>query len=89
MTGERLVWLRATGSTFVSQLIDSYVVLIIAFYVGANWSLSMVLAIGTVNLLYKFIVAILLTPTIYLAHGIIDRYLGKELSDKMKAEAAA
>ncbi len=88
-TGERMVWLRATGSTLVSQFIDSYVVLIIAFYVGADWELSMVFAIGTVNLIYKFIVAILLTPTIYLAHGIIDRYLGKELSDKMKAEAAA
>jgi len=88
-TGERMIWLRATGSTLVSQFIDSYVVLIIAFYVGADWELSMVLAIGTMNLIYKFIVAVLLTPTIYLAHNIIDRYLGKELSDKMKAEAAS
>lgn len=88
-TGERMIWLRATGSTLISQLIDSYVVLIIAFYIGADWDLSMVIAIGTVNLMYKFIVAVLLTPVIYLAHSIIDKYLGKELSDKMKAEAAA
>ncbi len=88
-SGDRMIWLRATGSTLVSQFIDSYVVLIIAFYIGAEWNLSRVLAIGTVNLIYKFVVAILLTPTIYLAHGIIDRYLGKELSDRMKAEAAA
>ncbi|MEM9548162.1 MAG: queuosine precursor transporter [Bacteroidota bacterium] len=88
-TGERLVWLRATGSTFVSQFIDSYVVLIIAFYYGADWELSRVFAIGTVNLIYKFVVAVLLTPTIYLAHAMIDNYLGKEVSNAMKAEAAA
>jgi len=88
-TGERMVWLRATGSTLFSQFIDSYVVLIIAFYVGADWNLSTVFAIGTVNLIYKFLVAVLLTPTIYLAHYLIDKYLGKELAEKMKAEAAS
>lgn len=87
-TGEKKVWLRATGSTLVSQFIDSYVVLIIAFYIGSDWDLSRVLAIGTVNLVYKFVIAILLTPMIYLAHDVIDKYLGKELSDKMKTEAA-
>jgi len=88
-TGEKMVWLRATGSTLVSQFIDSYVVLIIAFYIGADWDLSLVFAIGTVNLIYKFVVAIVLTPVIYLAHEIIDRYLGEELAQKMKDEAAA
>jgi len=88
-TGESKVWLRATGSTLVSQFIDSYVVLIVAFYIGSDWNLSLVLAIGTVNLIYKFMIAILLTPIIYLAHDVIDKYLGKELSDKMKAEAAS
>src|SRR5688500_16281644 len=33
-TGENRIWLRATGSTLVSQLIDSFVVLFIAFYLG-------------------------------------------------------
>jgi len=89
LTGESKIWLRATGSTIVSQFIDSYVVLIVAFYIGADWDLSRVIAIGTVNLMYKFVVAILLTPVIYLAHHWIDQYLGKETSDKMKAEAAA
>lgn len=87
-TGERMVWLRATGSTLVSQFIDSYVVLIVAFYVGSDWDLHRVLAIGTVNIIYKFIIAILLTPLIYLAHELIDKYLGKQLSTAMKAEAA-
>ncbi|MDH3708949.1 MAG: queuosine precursor transporter [Cyclobacteriaceae bacterium] len=89
LTGEGKVWLRATGSTLVSQFIDSYVVLMIAFYVGADWDLVRVLAIGTVNYLYKFSLAILLTPMIYLGHFLIDRYLGHELAHKMRKEAAA
>ncbi len=88
ITGENKVWLRATGSTLVSQFIDSYVVLIIAFYFGANWDLGMVLAIGTVNYIYKFMVAILLTPVIYLAHSVIDSYLGETLAEEMKSSAS-
>ena len=83
-TGEGKVWLRATGSTIVSQFIDSYVVLIIAFYLGADWDLIRVLAIGTVNFFYKFSMAILLTPVIYIAHYLIDGYLGKEKAQEMK-----
>jgi uncharacterized integral membrane protein (TIGR00697 family) len=86
-TGEKKIWLRATGSTLVSQFIDSYVVLVIAFYIGADWDLVRVLAIGTVNYLYKFTLAILLTPFIYLGRFFIDRYLGKKLAAEMKLEA--
>jgi uncharacterized integral membrane protein (TIGR00697 family) len=86
-TGESRIWLRATGSTFVSQFIDSYVVLIIAFYIGADWDLSRVLAIGSVNYIYKFALAILLTPLIYFAHYMIEKYLGHTLADKLKKEA--
>lgn len=86
-TGEQKVWLRATGSTLVSQFIDSYIVLLIAFYIGAGWSLERVIAIGTVNYIYKVVMAIGLTPVIYLAHNTIDRYLGKDLADKMKESA--
>lgn len=87
-TGSSKIWLRATGSTLVSQFIDSFVVLLIAFYFGAGWDLSLVLAIGLVNYIYKFTVAVFLTPLLYLLHSIIDRYLGKELSDKLIEEAA-
>lgn len=86
-TGEKSVWLRATGSTLVSQLIDSFVVLFIAFYIGGGWDLSTVLAIGVVNYCYKFIVAVLMTPIIYLVHGWIDNYLGEELSRDMRMAA--
>lgn len=84
-TGERALWLRATGSTLVSQLIDSFVVIFIAFYLNPayNWSWQMVAAIGLVGYTYKFIVAIAMTPILYFVHGIIDGYLGKDLAHRM------
>lgn len=87
-TGNKALWLRSTGSTIVSQFIDSFVVLIIAFYIGGNWPLKLVLAVGVVNYIYKFTVAALLTPLLYVLHSIIDNYLGKELAAKMMEEAA-
>jgi len=87
-TGEKKIWLRATGSTLISQFIDSFVVLLIAFYIGADWPLIRVLAIGLVSYSYKFTMAILLTPLIYLAHSVIDNYLGEELAEELKKTAA-
>ncbi len=87
VTGPKMIWLRATGSTLVSQFIDSFVVLGIAFYVFGNWSLTQIAAVGLINYVYKFTVAMALTPVLYLAHGLIDRYLGKDLSEKMTEEA--
>ena len=87
MTGEKKIWLRATGSTLVSQFIDSFVVLFIAFYIGADWDLVRVLAIGFVNYIYKFFMAVVLTPVIYLAHSAIDNYLGEELAQELKDQA--
>ncbi len=90
LTGERFLWLRATGSTLISQLIDSFVVIFIAFYLNPqyNWSWQMVAAIGLVNYTYKFIVAILMTPLLYGVHKLIDNFLGKDLSAKLIAEAS-
>ncbi len=94
-TGEKKIWLRATGSTLVSQLIDSFVVLLIAFYFypmlvkgqGKPWPFDQLIAICIVNYIYKFIVAILLTPVIYLVHGRIERYLGHDVAAEMKKAA--
>lgn len=89
ITGSSKIWLRATGSTLVSQIVDSFVVLFIAFYIGAGWEFKLVIAIGIVNYLYKFSIAVILTPLLYLLHHYIDKYLGKELSEKLQIEAAA
>ena len=90
MTGEKYIWLRATGSTLISQFIDSFVVLYIAFVIGPqHWEIGLFLAVGTVNYVYKFIMAILLTPGIYAAHFVIDKYLGHEKAKALKLEAAS
>ncbi len=86
-TGERMIWLRATGSTLVAQFVDSFVVLIIAFYIWGNWSFGQVISVGIINYIYKFSVAILLTPAVYLAHYLIDRYLGEKLAKALKEKA--
>jgi uncharacterized integral membrane protein (TIGR00697 family) len=86
ITGEKKLWLRATGSTLVSQLVDSFVVLFIAFY--GTFPTDQIIAIAITNYIYKFFVAILLTPLIYFGHSLIDNYLGKENAGKMSEQAA-
>src|SRR4030095_13383574 len=77
LTGERWVWLRATGSTAVSQLIDSFVVLYIAFVIGPqHWPIGFFLSAGPVNYCYKLLMAFLLIPLIYLVRRLIYAYLG-------------
>lgn len=77
-TNEKMLWLRATGSTVVSQFIDSIVVTLIAFYISGLLSLKVALALAIVGYIYKLIVAILLTPLLYVLHGVIDSYLEKD-----------
>jgi len=87
VTGEKYVWLRATGSTIISQLVDSFIVLYIAFGIGNNWSWQKVIAIGIMNYIYKFTMAVVLTPLIYLVEHRIEKYLGTETTKKMKLSA--
>ena len=92
MTKGKFILLRATGSTLISQFIDSFVVLFIAFYLLAPndkvWALSQVFSVGFDNYTFKFIIAILITPLIYLAHYLIDNYMGKDLATKCKNRAS-
>lgn len=84
-TGNKHLWLRATGSTLVSQLVDSYIVLFIAFSSYFTW--QQILAFGMMTYIYKFTVAVLLTPLIYLVERRIERYVGHETAEKMKQAA--
>ncbi|HOZ24756.1 MAG TPA: queuosine precursor transporter [Thermomonas sp.] len=88
-TGERHAWLRATGSTAVSQLVDSFVVLYIAFVLGPQqWPTSLFLAVGTLNYVYKMLAAIALLPLLYLLRAGIHRYLGRARADELREHAA-
>jgi uncharacterized integral membrane protein (TIGR00697 family) len=90
MTGERFVWLRATASTAVSQFIDSFIVLYIAFVLGPQkWSIPQFLAVGTVNYAYKMCAAIALIPLLYVARAGIKAYLGADEARRLRREAAA
>ena len=85
VTGEKRMWLRSTGSTLVSQIVDSYIVLFIAFSGTFTWQL--ILAVGVVNYIYKATMAIILTPVIYLAEKRIEKYVGHETAIRMKKAA--
>ena len=54
----------------------------ISYYTGKR------IGIDFSNYIYKFIIAVLLTPTLYILHYLIDLFLGKELSEKLIKEAA-
>lgn len=86
-TGEGKIWLRSTGSTLVSQFLDSFIVVYIALHIGQQLPFLQVLAISIMSYIYKGAMAILLTPVIYLVHGAIDRYLGPQLAAEMKTAA--
>jgi uncharacterized integral membrane protein (TIGR00697 family) len=88
LTGERWIWLRATGSTAVSQLVDSFVVLYIAFVLGPQqWPISLFLAVATVNYGYKLLMAFLLIPLIYGTRQLIRSYLGPATAEQLQAAA--
>jgi uncharacterized integral membrane protein (TIGR00697 family) len=86
-TNNRFIWIRVTISTLVSQLVDSFIVIFIAFYIFGKFSLEQVLAVGLTNYIYKSILAVGMTPLVYLAHNIINKYLGKEASKQIIDEA--
>lgn len=89
LTGPRWLWARATGSTLISQFIDTFVVLYIMFVLGPQqWPLDRFFAVGLVNYGYKVLIALLMTPVIYGLHHVLDRWLGAE-AETMKAQAAA
>ncbi len=83
--GEKKIWLRATLSTLVSQFIDSFVVLYIAFVLGPQqWPMSRFFAVGTVNYGYKILMAILLIPLLYFFRMLINNYLGDKEANKLR-----
>jgi uncharacterized integral membrane protein (TIGR00697 family) len=87
ITGEKKIWLRATGSTMISQLVDSFIVLFIAFKIGKGWTWQLVLGICIMNYIYKFTMAIILTPVIIIVEKRIEKYVGRDTAMRMKRAA--
>lgn len=74
-TAGRLLWLRAVGSTVVSQLIDTFIINSIAFGLPGKLTGAEVVELSVTNYAYKFLIALLTLPAIYFGHGVMDRYL--------------
>jgi uncharacterized integral membrane protein (TIGR00697 family) len=74
LTKNRLLWLRAAGSTALSQMIDTIVVNFLCL-VGSV-PLAAIAGIVASAYAYKMAVALALTPLLYVARGIVTRKLG-------------
>lgn len=74
-TGNKMIWLRSTGSTVISQLFDSFIVLGIAFWMTGKMSTEMYIASAFTGYFVKLIIAVCLTPLIYLGHSLIEKYI--------------
>lgn len=87
LTGDKRIWLRATGSTLVSQLVDSVVVTYMAFWLFKGMPFAQCTAMVLTAYTYKFLVALLATPFIYLVHAGVERYLGKARAQALREQA--
>jgi len=73
LTGHRMLWLRSTGSTVLSQAIDSISVSFV-FLVGTR-PMHFIVSNAANNYVGKLIMAVLLTPLIYLGHTLFHRHI--------------
>ncbi|MXN91441.1 queuosine precursor transporter [Flavobacterium sp. Sd200] len=74
-TGSKMIWLRSTGSTVISQFFDTFIVLGIAFYATGKMDTATYISSGLVGYSVKLVIAIVMTPLIYLGHGLIEKYI--------------
>jgi uncharacterized integral membrane protein (TIGR00697 family) len=77
-TGNKMIWLRSTGSTVISQLFDSFIVLGIAFWMTGKMTTEVFITSAFTGYFVKLIIAILMTPLIYLGHYLIRNYIAKD-----------
>jgi queuosine precursor transporter len=77
-TGNRMIWLRSTGSTVISQFFDSFIVLGIAFYLPGIMDFKTYVISGLTGYTVKLVIAVLMTPMIYLGHYVIQKYISKD-----------
>jgi len=87
-TGGRFLWMRATGSTVVSQLIDSIVIVGIAFWLPGKVKTSEFLQVAASNYSFKLLIAVGVTPLLYAGHAAIDRFLGIEEAHQLIEQSA-
>jgi uncharacterized integral membrane protein (TIGR00697 family) len=91
-TGGKMLWLRSQGSTAVSQIIDTIVVIFLAFVIlpnllgGAGYvrmSAGQAANVALTNYVYKFAIAVGITPILYLVHAAVQGWLGKDVAEEL------
>lgn len=94
-TGGKMLWLRATGSTVVSQLFDTFIVGGIGLWLPTllypdtyHFPFEMYMKASLTGYSVKLIIAVALTPVIYIGHYAADKYLGEKESDRIIEESA-
>lgn len=87
-TGGKMIWLRATGSTAVSQLIDTFVVQGIAFWMTGIWTTEFFVKTALISYSVKLVLAVALTPLIYLGHSLVKKFLGEQEAELIIKKSA-
>ncbi len=87
-TGGKMIWLRSTGSTVISQIVDTFIVGAIGFWLPGKVDTATFLNMSITGYTLKLIIAVVLTPLIYVGHNLIERYLGDEESEHSIIKAA-
>jgi queuosine precursor transporter len=77
-TGKNMIWLRATGSTVVSQLVDTFIVQYVAFVLPGKWTTDEFIHNASWGYSFKLLIAVCLIPFIYLGHFLINKYLKRD-----------
>ncbi len=77
-TGNKLIWLRSTGSTVISQLVDTFVVQYVAFVLPGKWTTGEFIHNASWGYSFKLLVAVGLIPFIYLGHFAINKFLDRD-----------
>lgn len=75
-TGKQHVWLRANGSTAVSQVVDT--VVINTLFLAGQAPTGFIVDVIVNSYAAKIVAAIALTPLLYLVHGVVERKLAGE-----------
>jgi len=84
ITKGNYLWLRATGSTVISQLLDSFVVSYIAFSFGKSVTnqvpatIAEVMNIAITGYGLKFVISAFITPILYIIRNVLHNKFGFE-----------
>ena len=82
-TGKKMIWLRSTGSTVISQLVDTFIVGGIAFWLTGKWTTEVYINASLTGYFFKLGIAVALTPLIYIGHYFVEKYIGHDEAEKM------